>query len=119
MMAPVIFEKYNEVTFFEPTEWFYDILTRNSYDKYRLQCAAKSRNEQPSAPGGYHTTGGSFSHPIGQANSIRQAGRPSLQAADTAASVGVAAQKMAKYQNYLTMNGHKPLMRAQFKELMK
>ena len=35
MMAPVVFEKYNEVTFYEPTEWFYDILKKNSYEKHR------------------------------------------------------------------------------------
>lgn len=34
-MAPVVFEKYNEVTFYEPTEWFYDVLKKNSYDKHK------------------------------------------------------------------------------------
>jgi hypothetical protein len=29
MAAPVIYEKYNEITFFEPTEKFYKILLEN------------------------------------------------------------------------------------------
>ena len=29
MMAPVVFEKYNEITFFEPTEHFYKVLMQN------------------------------------------------------------------------------------------
>ena len=34
MMAPVVFEKYNEITFFEPTEHFYKILMENQYRQY-------------------------------------------------------------------------------------
>ena len=34
-MAPVIFEKYNEITFFEPTEWFYEVLKKNQYENYK------------------------------------------------------------------------------------
>jgi hypothetical protein len=34
-MAPVIFEKYNEITFFEPTEAFYQVLKDNQYEIYK------------------------------------------------------------------------------------
>ena len=30
-MAPVIYEKYNEITFFEPTESFYNVLLKNQF----------------------------------------------------------------------------------------
>jgi hypothetical protein len=33
-MAPVIFEKYNEITFFEPTEHFYPVIQANSYENF-------------------------------------------------------------------------------------
>ena len=49
-MAPVVFEKYNELTFFEPTDWFYDILKKNSYDSYKARWE-RIRSEQ-AAPGG-------------------------------------------------------------------
>jgi hypothetical protein len=38
MMAPVVFEKYNEVTFFEPTEPFYKVLMANQYNLYSERC---------------------------------------------------------------------------------
>lgn len=38
MMAPVVFEKYNEITFFEPTEHFYKVLMQNQYQQYREMC---------------------------------------------------------------------------------
>ena len=33
-MMPVVFEKYNEVTFYEPTERFYHTLQENRLDHY-------------------------------------------------------------------------------------
>jgi hypothetical protein len=36
-MAPVVSEKYNEITFFEPTEQFHKILSANQYSAYKEQ----------------------------------------------------------------------------------
>lgn len=34
LMAPVIYERYNEIVFYEPTEAFAKVLTENSYDNW-------------------------------------------------------------------------------------
>ena len=57
ILAPVIFETYNEVTFFEPTEWFHEILKKNSYENHRMKYD-KSRADI-AAPGG---VGGNIGH---------------------------------------------------------
>jgi len=36
-MAPVISEKYNEITFYEPTESFYEVLKQNQYELYKAE----------------------------------------------------------------------------------
>lgn len=87
--APVIFEKYNEITFFEPTEAFNDTLMANSYQKYKERSAQVMAQQQAIQNGGFD---------------------------QAAAANAVAALNIAKYANYLSMNGHKPLLRMQFKE---
>ena len=44
-MAPVIFEKYNEIIFYEPTEHFYPVLMANKYSKYLLK--EQARTDKP------------------------------------------------------------------------
>lgn len=76
----MIFEKYNEITFFEPTESFHAILERNQYHKYRERCANQALTEQQQqlqANGGFD---------------------------QTAAANAVAALNIGKYQNYLSVN---------------
>ena len=79
-MAPVIFEKYNEITFFEPTENFYPVLVENQYDKYVEREMKKVR--------------------------------PTLNELNEKAvlSEQLLNENFARYINYLSMNGHKPLI---------
>jgi len=76
LMAPVVFEKYNELTFFEPTDWFYDILKKNSYESYKARWD-RIRNEQ-AAPGGVNAQlghlGGFMPHGAAQGHQINAHG---------------------------------------------
>lgn len=83
-MAPVIFEKYNEITFYEPTEHFYPILLANQYDKFIA--AEKQKTGRPL---------------LSDVNERNQA---------------ISQTNFMKYVNYLSMNGHKPLIRSQFQD---
>jgi len=35
VMQPVVYEKYNEIVFYEPTEAFKKVLVENSYSNYK------------------------------------------------------------------------------------
>jgi hypothetical protein len=37
VMQPVVYEKYNEIVFYEPTEAFMKVLVSNSYSSYKKQ----------------------------------------------------------------------------------
>lgn len=91
MMAPVVFEEYNEITFFEPTEHFYKILMQNQYQQYSDICRKNFSQMSPEQLTQY------------QAH-CSERNQEALQA------------NIEKYQNYLQINSHKPLQRYQFKE---
>lgn len=44
MAAPIISEKNNEITFYEPTEHFYEILKHNQYERYKERQRHKYQN---------------------------------------------------------------------------
>lgn len=83
--APVVFEKYNEITFFEPTEHFYKTLIENSYKNWvELEHRRLSTVIEPAQP---------------DMQTLQQE----------------VITKASKYQNYLTHNGKPPIVRQQFK----
>lgn len=46
-MQLVVAEKYNEITFFEPTEHFYKVLLQNQYHLYSDRCRKKYGSMTP------------------------------------------------------------------------
>jgi len=110
--APVIYENYNEVTFFEPTEQFYAVLSQNTYEVYKNKYyESLGQNQDPSATG-------SVTRKVEEPLLAHQQSS-SVQQQQMNEQVQVIQERIQKYENYLTKHSLKPIIRSQFKELLK